>query len=41
MRPVKKKREKKDSHNKLGGHGARMAGDDSRKSKRVKHSHRF
>ena len=38
MRVVKKKIEKKDSHKKLGGHGGKMRGDNSQKSKRLKHS---
>ncbi len=37
MRIIKKKIEKKDLHGKLGGHGGKMKGDPSQKSKRVKH----
>jgi hypothetical protein len=41
MRVVKKKIEKKDLHKKLGGHGGKMGGDDSQKSKRVKRPRKF
>lgn len=40
MRVIRKKIEKKDSHEKLGGHGGKMKGDTSQKSKRVKQHHR-
>ncbi len=36
MRVIEKKFEKKDLREKVGGHGGKMRGDDSQKSKRVK-----
>jgi len=36
VRVVKKKIEKKDAKEKLGGHGGKMTGDDSKRSKRSK-----
>lgn len=41
MRVVKKKIEKKDSSGKIGGHGGKMKGDSSQKSKRKKHLNKF
>jgi hypothetical protein len=38
MRVNKKKRERKDLHGKLGGHGGKMKGDNSNKSKRAKNN---
>lgn len=37
MRVTKKKIEKKDLREKIGGHGGKMKGDTSQRSKRVKH----
>lgn len=36
MRTVIKKKEKKDSHEKIGSHGVKMKGDDSKMSKPIK-----
>lgn len=41
MRIIRKKIEKKDAHGKIGSHGGKMTGDTSRRSKRIKHSHRY
>ena len=40
MRVITKTREKKDLHEKIGGHEGKMRGDNSQKSKRVKPLHK-
>jgi hypothetical protein len=41
MRVVRRKIEKKDAKMGLGGKGAKMTGDDSKRSKRIKHRNKI